>query len=211
MKTLNYKTILKDKQIINIYKTIDKQNKSQWAKHGLGHIKIVLKNAKILCKLFKINKNYANLTYCACVLHDVGEVYGKENHWERSAIFAKNYLKTFAINSTDYLCLCEAINHHFRAEENSSIVRIILVLSDKLDITKKRILPEGEKKEGMRQSQYINKVKLQKTANLFKIIIKTTKKFNKTEFLAYYFTKTLISSATVFASNMHCGFKLIFH
>ena len=210
MKILSYKDILKDRHVVAIYKSIDKQNKKEWAKHGLSHIKTVLKNAKTLCKLFKINKKLSNLTFCACVLHDVGEVFGKENHWERSFTFAQKYLKDASFNSLEKYLVCDAIKNHYNSDDNSSLVRMLLVLSDKLDISRKRILTEGKKIEGMRQTQYIKQVKLQKIANLFQICVKTTKKFNKTEFLNYYFTKTLLSSATIFASNMHCGFKLCF-
>jgi len=210
MEQLNYKIALKNKQIKDIYKSIDKQNKKEWSSHGLGHIKTVLKYAKTICKMFKIDKKTANLTFLACVLHDIGAIGGKENHWKRSELFAQNYLKNAQFNENDIALICEAVlNHHF-ATEDCSMVRLVLVLCDKLDISKRRILPAGKKIIGMRQSMFINKIKLQKTANLFKIIVKTTKNFNKNEFLEYKYTKKLVESANIFTSRMHCGFKICF-
>ena len=211
MEQFSYKNALKNKQIKDIYNNVDRQEISPWSSHGLKHINAVLKYAKIICKMFKINEKTANLTFLACILHDIGAIGGKENHWKRSELFAQNYLKNAQFNKDDIMVICEAIlNHHFATNE-SSMVHLILVLSDKLDITKARILPAGKKIIGMRQTQYINKIKLQKTANLFNICIKTTKKFNKTEFLEYSYTKKLIDSATIFATKMHRAFKLIFY
>ncbi|MBQ7579265.1 MAG: HD domain-containing protein [Clostridia bacterium] len=210
MKNITYKDVLKNKQIIDIYNNVDKQDKKPWATHGLKHIKRVLKYAKTLCKMFKIDEKTANLTFLACALHDIGSIGGKHKHAERSYIFAQNYLKNAQFNTDDASIILEAIRNHHTSYTDSSLVHVLLVLCDKLDCTKKRILKEGNNIVGMRQSAYIKNIRLQKTANLFKICFKTTKKFNKIEFLEYVYTQKLLESASIFASIKGHGFSYSF-
>ena len=206
----DYKKILQDRQILELYSHIDDAEKAPWAKHGMEHILRVVKNAKTLCKLLKIDKNTTFLTIIASILHDAGATEGKKNHREKSAIFAQNYLKNAHFNETDAQIIVEAIRHHASANPPLGLVHILLVCADKLDCSQSRILPSGYGVVGMRQSQFIKTIKLKMKSEKLFILFKVSPHFDKTEFTNYYFTKLLYEALDQLSKQKRVNCEIVF-
>ncbi len=185
---LTYNHILNDKLIQKIYNNIDKNEPAPWATHGLGHINNVLLYARKICDLLEIDNHTFSLCAIACVLHDTGALLGKPNHAQRSFEFAKNYLCFFGLNENDKHEIEQAILHHSQTRFHAPLIEKVLVLADKLDFSKERLLPFGKTVEGVRQMQHILNVNLKVENEEFCVDVETDHNFNLHEWENYYFT-----------------------
>lgn len=197
-----YKQILNDKFIQQIYNSVDKYEPNPWSTHGLSHIERVINYAKQIYSEFNLNADF-NECLIACALHDVGAIMGKNGHNLRSYNFAKGYLSFTDLTEEQKQKICNAILHHGQSNDNSSLLLKVLVLADKLDITKQRVLPFGNTVLGMRQMANINNVSLNKTNNALFVNIETNDNFNVNEWQDYYFTKKVYNSISVMAKHFN--------
>ncbi len=141
MAEFTYKDILNDKQILQIYKDVDKKT-NYVVSHGLIHMKHVVKHAKGLAKALKLSKEQEKLLLISAVLHDVGRNEDNETHHICGARFAKEYLSG-KLESREIKVVADAIIYH--SKEGSDFqamddVAWCLALADKLDFEKTRLI-----------------------------------------------------------------------
>ena len=198
----SYKQILDDKFIQQIYNKIDKFEPNPWSTHGLSHIHRVVEYANQIYNVLNLPTKEKNECLIACALHDVGAILGKNGHNLRSFNFAKDYLSFTDLTEEQKNNIYSAILYHGESNENSTLISKILVLADKLDITKQRVLPYGNTVLGMRQMSNINNVILDKSDSEFLVNIFTANGFNLDEWQHYYFTKKVYNSIKVMANHV---------
>ncbi|MBO4569787.1 MAG: hypothetical protein J5689_01025, partial [Clostridia bacterium] len=76
------------------------------------------------------------------------------------------------------------------------------VCSDKLDMSKTRLMPNGHNYKGMRQSAFINQIKTIKKLDYFVVEFIVTNQFNINEWNNYYFTKKIIKAVNNLAKTL---------
>ena len=136
---MNYLDVLNDQEIINRFKEIDNHNDNQF-NHGLQHVNNVIENLLKLAKLLRIKEPELNYLLIACVLHDLGQLEGSEDHYLRSKKIAANYLKDM-VNQEWFDKIIPTIeNHHDKNNiDNLSLFEHLVLFADKMDFTYKRL------------------------------------------------------------------------
>ena len=198
---LTYNDIINDKTIKAILSKIDYNDQKLICSHGTRHAYSCITIARSLFDEFKINPIYLQETLIACSLHDIGNLGGKHNHAKRSYKFAKIFLKGKLLKTSKKRILT-AIKNHSKTRKKSSIIEKVLVCSDKLDMSKTRLMPNGHNYKGMRQSAFINQIKTIKKLDYFVVEFIVTNQFNINEWNNYYFTKKIIKAVNNLAKTL---------
>ena len=197
----SYNDVFSDKTVKSILSKIDYNDRQRICSHGTRHAYSCVRIAKSLFEVFKIDPIYLQETLIACSLHDIGNLGGKHNHAKRSYKFAKIFLKGKLLKLQRKRILT-AIKNHSKTRKKASIIEKILVCSDKLDMAKTRLMPNGNNFNGMRQSAFIEQIKPIKKLDYFIVEIIVTNQFNINEWNSYYFTKKIIKSVNNLAKTL---------
>lgn len=159
-----WKSILEDKQIIQLYEDINKHI-NYVIDHGVLHTLNVLKYVDMICDVVDVNSRTKVLTRIAALLHDSGRLQSRHEHAKYSAIYAKEYLQG-KLNKEDIETVCYAIEHHDRESfdyNSTNDVAWILIMADKMDYTRDRYIPELlEEKHKEKSSYNIKSISLNK-------------------------------------------------
>lgn len=165
--------ILQDKLILNKYKAIDKVNKYPFS-HGMKHIKNVVALVDKIAPVFNLSDREVLILKVCEVLHDLGQVNGREHHGEKAAIFARDYLAKFnEFSPTEIDDICSAISTHderdFSKLKNKFSWFVSLI--DKMDFAFDRLEDDCEKKFGYTAYQDIKEVNFKLSNKTFVIQI----------------------------------------
>lgn len=76
----------------------------------------------------------------AAKLHDIGLADSPRNHAIHSSELAKKYLLKMNLDINDVQMITHAIFNHSKGKETDSIIDAALILGDKLDVTRERII-----------------------------------------------------------------------
>ena len=183
---MTYKDILQDQEILDIYDEIDKNNTST-IYHGKNHVLNVLDNLDKLNNLLNIEKHDLELLKIAITLHDIGHSYGEKEHYKKSEELARKYLKN-KINNHDLEKILSAIKKHHEKEniKDLSIFEHLLLFSDKMDFTYKRLNPNHKTREYLLESDILD-INFNLENDNFIVNIKTTNiDTDKLKFWPYY-------------------------
>ena len=202
-----YKDVFSDKTIKEILSKIDYNDRQRICSHGTRHAYSCVRIAESLFAEFKINPIYLQETLIACSLHDIGNLGGKHNHAKRSYKFAKLFLKDKLLKAPKKRILT-AIKYHSKTRKNANIIEKVLVCSDKLDMSKTRLMPNGNSFNGMRQSAFIEEIKAIKKLDYFVGAIIVTSQFNINEWNSYYFTTKIVKAVNNLAKTLGLKSKI---
>lgn len=136
-----YTNILKDEQVLNLYNKIE-ETTNYVISHGIIHVKNVLKLCKNIANELNLTNKEKHLLYISAMLHDIGRHTDNKTHNLTSEIFAKSYLKN-KLPPKDIDTVCNAIKYHCQESaefEKMDNIAYCLILADKLDFSKKRLL-----------------------------------------------------------------------
>lgn len=136
---MNYINIINDEKITKLFKEIDKHNDNQF-NHGLQHVKNVIENMIKLTKLLGIDEIELNYLLIACVLHDLGQLEGSENHYLRSKMIASSYLKDLVPEEWFNKITSAIEKHHEKNDiDKLPLFEHLLLFADKMDFTFRRL------------------------------------------------------------------------
>lgn len=183
---MNYKDILNDQEIITLYNKIDQDNLNSIV-HGKQHVLNVLDNLDKLNKILIINNKDLELLKIAATLHDIGHLYGKDNHPEKSAEYAKKYLEN-KLDKGDLNKIISSIKNHHEKDNinNLSILDHILLFADKMDFSYKRLNPNYRTREYLMESDILD-IDFSLEDDTFYVIIKTRNiDLDKLKYWNYY-------------------------
>lgn len=158
----NYNLIAKDPYIIDLYDKVsilEDKNKG-WNHHDLKHAIVVAKLSKEILKNLGHSKDIIDDALVAALLHDIGCIEGKENHAPRGAEMAEKYIHKKMIQLNNEKAVIEAIKMHSDGFETENIIAQVLMLADKIDIKKTRLAKGGYNVDGVKETQYINDIKI---------------------------------------------------
>jgi len=202
---LMYDQIKNDPYIINLYQDIDgKENKETfYAYHGLKHIYGVIDTVEKILLSLNCNSEYIENAKIAALLHDIGQIYGKENHEAKSKEMVMDYFTRKQIKLFYEEDILEAILLHRGYEETDNLMALVLILADKIDIKKDRITEVGKTRIGNRQYQFIEDIEIKVNNNKFIINFIVDRSCDKDELEAYYFTKKVHTAIKKFAEHIN--------
>lgn len=204
---MNYDLLNNDKELNNIIDSINKVNANNlFACHGRYHTTFVIKNVENLLAKLGFNDAVIELGKIAALLHDIGAIKGKKGHAHRSSEMAVYFLDKTQLSQESKNIIIHAIDDHSNGNEINSPVGAALLLVDKIDISKDRVLELG--KQDRWHSNWLNIEKNLLTVEEKNIIINrvVNDKFSK-EILSEEWEKG--RTMPVKASN-YLGYKCIF-
>ena len=140
---LTYLNVLNDKQINNMYLTIDRNNRYA-VSHGKIHIENVTNHAKEIAEAVSLTSEETRLLLIAGALHDIGRYFSNKGHNIAGLDFIKDYLSDkLTINEIDIVCNA-IVSHDIKSAKFDEMNNIdyCLILADKLDYDRTRLLPE---------------------------------------------------------------------
>lgn len=177
-----------------------------WAYHNWNHVVNVTNTVEHILQQLNVSEDYINAAKIASILHDTGAINGKEGHALRSKVFAEKYFKRNDLTLDYQNEILEAIENHSNGFDSDELMTLALIISDKLDITNKRLAKEGYKISGMRQLQFINNINISFRDNFFIVDFIADEKLNLLELQNFYFMKKVLKSIEVFSQKINHNF-----
>jgi len=110
--------------------------------HGKNHAMFVVDKVEHILKSLSYDLRIIELGKIAALLHDIGNIAGRWNHALKSAALT-TVLMEYPVHllPDEKMMIIQAVKDHSNGENISSAVGAALLIADKIDITKKRILP----------------------------------------------------------------------
>ena len=174
-----YEKLLSEEYVVNIYKGIE-NNRRIPISHGFPHINNVLSYCKKLAELFNLNESEKEELFTSAVMHDVAQAFLQPNHAYNGSIIVKEMLENnesidpvYIRSKIDISRVCNIIKNHGgkKKEEYEDKLSCLLILADKLDITKDRLRPRYKEIDCLWFMECIEKVDIELKGNVLKIII----------------------------------------
>ena len=203
---INYFNKIKnDESIIAIYRKIHEYEDAEggYAYHDYNHVNNVANYCEKILKSLKYDDDFVCEAKIAAILHDTGCTEGKENHAYRSYEYAKKYLEENNILLKNKELVLDAIKNHSDGFDTDNIIQLVIILADKIDIKKSRIVKAGKQVEGNRQYQYINDIQFEIKNNNFYINFICSDEINLEELNNYYFTKKVFKAIKSFSNKLN--------
>ena len=206
-----YNILNSNDEILNIYKQIeDREIKGGgWAFHNYEHVKNVSKLTEKILTDLNFDENTIYKCKIACLLHDVGAIQGKEEHAQRSYVYAKNLFEDNNWIFEDSEDVLDAIKNHSAGFETDKIITLSIILADKLDIKKTRISEEGKKIKGNRQYQHIEDIDINIHDKELTINFITDGNMIMKEVNDYYFTAKVFKAIEAFSNKLNLKYNIL--
>ena len=158
---LKYEDILGDKYINSLINSI--KSDPYLLNHSSRHIYKVVENVEKISKQLNCDNIFINNIKIAALLHDVGMTVQRKDHAHYSYEIAKKYLDKQNINEKDKNEILYSIKKHSNAKNSNCLMHQILVVADKMDIDKTRMMPKAFLNKSDKNLIYINNVNLEIT------------------------------------------------
>lgn len=194
-----------------MYDRIDEiSNTELYATHGWSHVRNVTNTLANLMTMLNCSEDMIECGKIAALLHDIGCIYGKENHATNSYNIAKEYLKNKDISEEYKNIILDAIIDHSEGKNLNNIINPILTFADKIDYSKSRLTSLGYEIENFNEIQYIDKVNVLLDSNQLIVQFIAKENFNKESLEKYYFTPKIFKAIHNFAKylNIEAHIKL---
>jgi len=205
-----FQEILLDSQVISLYKKLETVGNEYYATHDLSHIMNVVDISERIAQVLNLPKQDIENIKIAALLHDIGLATGehlnqKENHAERSAVWAESYLEKFELDKSIISDIVESIRFHGKGMD--TIHSRILTFADKLDINTARITSSGLKVPGNRQYANLTGVDFEIVDNTLHVNFASNGKLDIDEMNEYYFTPKVLMSIVKLAEKFNLRHK----
>lgn len=176
-----YEQLLKEEYIKNIYNGIENNTRIPIS-HGWPHILNVMGYCNKFIELFQLNDSDKETLLTAALMHDVAQIFLQPNHAKNGAWMVKEMLENNESIDPEYIKrtididrVAKMVGKHGgkKDEDYEDFLSGLLILADKLDITKDRIRPAYKKYDFLWFMEDIEQVDLKFEDNNISIIIKT--------------------------------------
>lgn len=130
-----------DPRIVEFIKQSDKVLRIEgFTEHGFRHAKLVADRARTIAREIGLNKIEQELCAIAGYCHDMGSFLGRtQHHYWGSLIFGQLYLND--VDAKEIILIMQAIANHDKEEmKMSSPISAVVVLADKSDVHRERVL-----------------------------------------------------------------------
>ena len=194
-----------DPFIVKTYNKIEKIQKTRdYADHGWRHINKVVENIKQILKVY--DSSLIETGMIAALLHDIGVVDGKSNHAEESCLMATKYLQDKELVNKEMIL--DAIRYHGNGKDDFHLVGLALVLADKIDFDKNRILPLGMEDPFFLEILNIDDVIIVAKKETLIIKFLVNQNFDRKKMESYYFVDKIFKAVQSFAAYAKIGYQI---
>ena len=141
---LRFKKISQDPRIIEFINQSTKVLEIEgYTEHGFRHIGLVSKRAKYIAKRVGLTKKEQELGAIAGYTHDIGNFLGRtQHHYWSALLFSQLYLDKY--DYQDVVQVMQAIANHDKEEMKlSSAISAVVVIADKSDVHRERVIVKG--------------------------------------------------------------------
>lgn len=157
----NFELLSHDKELNDCIDSINKVNEDNLlACHGRYHVTFVVNTIEYLLTELHFEKDRIELAKIAGLLHDIGVIEGKKGHAKRSSQMCIYFLDKTKLLKESKDLIIQAIKDHSNGDDILSPVGASLLLADKIDLSKKRVLALGEKDRWHRNLLNIEEIQL---------------------------------------------------
>lgn len=202
--------LLNDSEVLTLYHEIEKMEieTGGWAYHNLTHVKNVANLTEQLLRHLNQDDLFIEEAKVAALLHDIGSLEGKAAHAKRSYEYAKNYFKHHDLKLRHEKLVLEAIKEHSNGFESNNLMALVLILADKLDITKQRLAPAGYQIDGLNEIQFIDCIDVSIINETLYVHFITQSNFNKESFENFYFSKKVFQAIKSFSKKLNLNYNV---
>lgn len=177
-----FKQLVNSPDVLDAYDRIkNNENHKANIKHDLSHVLNVVNNVENILRQLSVGEEFIEAAKISALLHDIGCVQGQENHAFNSYVWASNYFKEHNMILPYHTEVLHAIRDHSDFYDSISFMTLVLILADKLDITKERLTNLGKNVPGIRQLQYVENVDILINKDQLNININTNHDINYDE------------------------------
>jgi len=125
---------------VYIEKANEHLNGIGYTEHGYRHAGLVAEIAFNILERLGYQKRDCVAASIAGYLHDMGNLLGRDNHWQAGAILSQDILIDIGMNIEDVAVIMNAIaNHEEGIGEPTTPVTAALILADKADVHVSRV------------------------------------------------------------------------
>jgi len=202
-----YKQLFNNKEINMILNSINEIHCNAAftfpACHGRYHALFVVDAVEHVLTLLSYDLRTIELGKIAALLHDIGNIAGRWNHAQKSAALAQVFL-----GGTDYLLpeekctIIQAIEDHSNGTVINSAVGAALLIADKADHSKKRILPSGAIDDWHKNLLGIENVDISISDNAITFDYITTDAFSKDAYFSDYRSHGVLTRAAAYFNRI---------
>ena len=197
--------------IDTINEMFNKKNKDMFTVcHGRYHAMFVIGTIENILNSLSYDIRTVELGKIAALLHDIGNIAGRWNHERKSAVLAKVMLDgSNHLSEEEKDIIIQAIDDHSSAINISSAVGAALIIADKVDWSKNRLLPVKGLRESGNVLLEVDKVDLDISKKIIIINFITTNSFIKEQFMKEY--KNAYNCVLKGAKFLGCACQLRFN
>lgn len=176
--------VKKNPQVLEFIKQSDKSLEAiGYTEHSLSHAKIVSSRAMSIAQEIGFSKEEQELSAIAGFCHDMGNFLSRSHHHYFGALlFHQIFNQDF--NPEALAIIMNAISNHDKDEMNfSNTIAAVLVLADKTDVRRSRVVNKKPKKikedihDRVNFATKISRVKINKKKKLITLILKINSNF----------------------------------
>ena len=202
--------LLNDPEILTRYQAIEtmEEDTGGWAYHNLTHVKHVTLLTEQILRALNQDESFIEEAKIAALLHDIGSLEGKAGHAKRSYDYAKHYFKTHPFNLKYEDQILKAIKHHSDGFQTDDLMTLVLILADKLDITKQRLAPAGYEVVGLNEIQFIKQIQVEIMNETLHVNFIAHPQFNQKAFEDFYFAKKVFKAIKSFSKQLNLNYQI---
>lgn len=184
-----------------------------YTEHGFRHANIVAKAAREVLAKLGYKQKMAELASIAGYLHDIGNVTGRYDHGQVSAMIAKDVLIELGMKPIDVAVIIGAIGNHEEPEADPiNAVCASLILADKADVHLSRVRnPKMIAFDIHDRVNYAVKrsfLKVNKKAKSIALVLQVDTKISQVmEYFEIFLSRMIISRRA--ALFLKCNFNLV--
>lgn len=206
---IKYGDVLTDRSITI---DIDRANREErLLDYGMNHVLSVVRITEYILEKLEYNEEYIEMAKIAALLHDIGKKKGERGHAKRGTEMTEKYLAGKDISEESKKEILATIENHCEPKKILSAMHACVILGDKLDLKKGRMLPGAYKDKNYKNIKYIDDVILEivkkKGINTMYITYKVAAEFNK-DIFRYFKRYILIPRMVANYFNMECIFEI---
>ena len=206
---LNFHNLYADKKLNEIINTVNEVNKNTFMTcHGKYHVEFVIKTIEYILQSFHFNEEAIELGKIAGLFHDIGCISGKKDHAKTSSEMCIQFLDKTNLTNKNKDIIIQAVSDLSNGNNISSTAGAALLIADKINVSKDRVLPLGYNDRWHRNLCEIEEMGITVSDNIITINYITTDKFSKNILLEEWHKGILIPIKASKYFNCTCKFMI---
>ena len=139
----NYYLLRDDVELMDLINTVNKVS-NLMMDSGKDHTMFVVNSVEYILTRLGYDEHIIELGKISALLHDIGNLTGKNDHALKSSEMSEYFLNKTTLTGYDKKRIMQAIRDHSNGEEIDTPFGAALLLADKVDFNRERVLPKGK-------------------------------------------------------------------